>query len=178
MNFIKKFFLEWKIKQALHAQKGTKRQTPNYDEAESIGVLLKTNQPEMLPALQKLMNQLSKDNKKVNILVYVPAKESVLDFGFQHYTFTEKEIDNWGNINLEVVETFINQPFDFLFCISKEEELVFQYVLAKCKAKCRIGKFSDNNASFYEMRIAMKLSEDIDIFIQNALHYTQSIIYN
>lgn len=178
MNFIKKNFLRWKIKQAMQAQKSIKRQTPNYDEASSIGILLKTDNPLMLPAIQKLINQLAKDNKKINVLVYVPANEAVIDLGFQHYTFTEKEIDTWGNINLEVVETFMNQSFDFLYCISKNDEPIFQYILAKSKAKCRIGKFDEGNASFYEMMIHLKTEDDIAIFAQQALHYTQSIIYN
>lgn len=178
MNFIKKKILAWKVKQAVKAQKSTKRYTPNYDEASNIGILLKVTQSTLLPTVQKFINQLAKEGKKVSVLVYVPANEEMMDFGFQHYTFTEKEIDNWGNINLEVVETFIHQPFDFLYCISKEDELAFQYILAKSKAKCRIGKFGNEGASFYEMMIDLKPTDDIDIFIQQALHYTQSIIYN
>ena len=177
MNFIKKFFLDWKIRQALQLQAGVKRQTPNYDEANTVGILLKTNNLSMAQSIQKFISQLIKDGKRVSILHYIGKNDPTIDLGFQHYSFSEKQIDSLGNINLEVVETFIAQNFDFLYCVSKEDELPFQYILAKSKAKCRVGKF-DSNPSFYELMINLKPEEDIDVFAKQALYYTQSIIYN
>jgi hypothetical protein len=178
MNSIKIFFLKWKVKQALKAQKVTKRQTPNYDEASTIGILLKTEQEAMVQATQLFIQKLLKDGKKVTVLVYIAKPEHTITFNFQHYTVTEKEIDHWGNFNSEIVETFVGQAFDYLYCISKEEEIIFQYILAKSKAKCRVGTYKKENAAFFELMINLQSEQDIDIFTEQALHYTQSIIYN
>ncbi|MCU0393239.1 MAG: hypothetical protein MUE81_19170 [Thermoflexibacter sp.] len=179
MNFLKEFFLKWKIKQALVAQKGmSQRQTPNYDEAKSIGILLYTQNINMTKSIQKLLHTFEKDGKKVTVLAYFPDKENHLEFNFQHFVLTEQEITNWGEIKSEIVETFIHQPFDYLYCISKESSLVFKYILAKSKAKCRVGKYEKSEAAFFELMIDLKTEQDIDFFVQQALHYTQSIIYN
>lgn len=178
MNFIKKTLLGWKIKSALKEQKGIRRQTSNYDEATQIGILLKTEDLNMVESIHKFVQKLTKDNKKVTVLVYFPNPINTITFQFQHYSLTEKEVDYWGTIHSEVMETFINQPFDYLYCISKEEELIFEYILAKSKAKCRIGKYGKINEVFFEMMIDQKPEQDIDIFIEQALHYTKSITYN
>ncbi len=178
MNQIKKFFLTWKVKQALKAQKAIKRPTPNYDEASTIGILLKTEQDAMGLAVQHFIQQLTKDGKKVTVLAYLPKPENTVTFNFQHYVITEKDIDTWGNLNSEITETFIGQPFDYLYCISKDDEIIFQYILAKSKAKCRVGAYKKENATFYELMIDLPPEQDIDIFTKQALHYTQSIIYN
>ncbi|TAH17546.1 MAG: hypothetical protein EAZ08_13555 [Cytophagales bacterium] len=178
MNFIKKTFLDWKIKKAINLQKNIRRQTLNYDEASIIGVLLKSEDPAMTQAVQNFLQRLAKDHKKVTVVVYHTTSENVINFQFQHYSFTEKEIDNWGSIRSEIVENFILQSFDYLYCISKEEEPVFQYILAKSQAKCRIGKYNPKNEVFFEMMINQKPEQGIDIFIEQALHYTKSITYN
>lgn len=178
MNFIKKTFLDWKVRKALIAQKNVRRQTLNYDETSFIGVLIKTEDPSMTQAIQTFLQRLAKDRKKVTVIVYQGAAENTVDFQFQHYLFTEKEIDNWGNIRSETIENFIHQSFDYLYCISKEEEPVFQYILAKSHAKCRIGKYNPKNEAFFEMMIDQKAEQGIDIFIEQALHYTKSITYN
>lgn len=178
MNFIKKTFLDWKIRQAVKKQKDIPRQTLNYHEAKSIGILLKTEDATMVKAVQVFFQKLTKDSKKITILIYQSKPENAVDFQFQHYLLTEKEIDNWGNIHSEIMENFISQPFDYLYCISKEDEPVFQYILAKSKAKCRIGKYSQANEVFFEMMIDQKPEQGIDIFIEQSLHYTKSITYN
>jgi len=178
MNFIKKTFLDWKIKQATKRHKDIPRQTLNYDEAKSVGILLKAEDATMVKAVQIFLQKLTKDNKKIAILIYQSKPENAVDFQFQHYLLTEKEIDNWGNIHSEIMENFISQPFDYLYCISKEDEPVFQYILAKSKAKCRIGKYSQANEVFFEMMIDQKPEQGIDVFIEQSLHYTKSITYN
>lgn len=179
MNFLKKFFLEWKIKQALKEHKVlVNRRTPNYEEAKSVGILVYTSNPTDFVEVKKLIEAFTKDKKKVIALVYFPKQENLSTLDFQHYVLTDKEIDTWGNIKLEIVQNFIEQSFDYLYCISREEVLVFQYVLAKSKAKCRIGEYSEKNAVFFEMMIHLKAEQDIKTFIEQALHYTQSIIYN
>ncbi len=178
MNFIKKTLLGWKIKRALKEQIGILRRTPNYDQASLIGILLRTEDPAMVQSIEKFVQKLTNEHKKVTILVYTPASTNVVEFQFQHYLLTEKEIDNWGNIHSEVTETFINQPFDYLYCLNKEEESIFQYILAKSKAKCRIGRYGKESELFFEMMIDQKPEQGIDIFIEHALHYTKSITYN
>ncbi len=179
MNFLKKFFLEWKIKQALKKRQNlAHRRTPNYEEAKSIGILLYVTHSADLVEVKKLLKTFAKDGKKVVCLVYFPKPENLPTLDFQHYVLTDKEIDTWGNVKLEIVQNFIEQPFDYLYCISQEEVLAFQYILASSKARCRIGKYSAQNAVFFEMMIDLKTEQNIKTFTEQALHYTQSIIYN
>jgi hypothetical protein len=59
----------------------------------------------------------------------------------------------WGNVTSNEVLRFADQPFDYLFYIDIESNPLFNYILAKTKAHCRIGKFKVKENAFYELMI-------------------------
>jgi hypothetical protein len=70
--------------------------------------------------------------------------------------FTLEQINFWGVLHSKEALQFANKPFDYLFHLDKETSPVFQHILAKTKAHCRIGKFRENENPFYEFMIDSK----------------------
>jgi hypothetical protein len=67
--------------------------------------------------------------------------------------FTENEITFWGNITSSSALKFSDTPFDFLFYIDTKPNPLILNLLARSKAKCRIGKFWNEGKLFLEFMI-------------------------
>lgn len=139
-----------RVKSWLKGNKGN-RGTTKYSEAKNIGVIFCINESSDLSKINSFIRRIKEDNKEVNVLAYFPKKEEEYSYDYTH--FTPKQISFWGNINADAVNKFTNQSFDYLFHLDENTPLVMKGILAQSKAKCRIGRYNEENAPFYELMI-------------------------
>ncbi|MDX1904726.1 MAG: hypothetical protein SFU27_11260 [Thermonemataceae bacterium] len=151
------------------------RNTLNYDEAKEIGVLFSHSNEDNPKALNYFVKLLKKDGKNIKILAYFEEKHSnPYDFRFDF--FTAKEVDNRNQVKSLQVEEFIQKEFDYVYCINVTEFAVFDYIMQKSRAKCRIGKFYPKHTDGFEIMIDMgENTNAVDLILQ-MLHYTKSLI--
>lgn len=142
----------------------------SYDKAKSIGVIFSIDDQSKHETIKKFINQLHKDGKKVQVLAFLPKGKD--NFEFMYDFFTLKDISMWGNFTADQVTNFANQPFDYLFYIDDTSHPVIRNILAMSNAKCRVGKFIDDNSAFCELMIRTE-NGSIQNLVNEMYRYTK-----
>lgn len=127
------------------------RSSTSYDQAKSIGIIFSTDDLKKHETVKKFVKRLERDGKKVHVLSFLPKGKENFEFLFDF--FTEKDVSFWGNFTAELVINFANKPFDYLFYLDVDSNLLIKNILAMSKAKCRVGKFDEENNAFFELMI-------------------------
>lgn len=178
MNAVKKYFLREYNKIVVKKYRNNVRETLNYSDAKNIGVLFFTRNEDMHVSINQLFNKINKDNKNFRALTFHDDVRRNL-YHFDYTFFKIDEVSLFGKIKSEHVEHFINIEFDYLFCITLEEDIdTFDQILVRSKAKCRVGNFREDKSHLYECMIRLKSGEEIDKLIHQMLKYTQAICHN
>lgn len=143
-------FLRWRIRKALTKNKSLRANLP-YKQALNVGVLFSVEDKQKHNEIKEFIHQLEQDGKKVHVLEYLPLKAENYEFMFDFFTL--KELNFWGEITSEVALKFISTPFDYLFYIDRQSNPLALYLLADSKAKCRVGRYHENETDFFELMI-------------------------
>jgi hypothetical protein len=122
-----------------------------YKQAGSIGIIFTVEDKQKHEAIKEFISQLEQDDKKVQVLEFLPEKKINHEFKFDFFTI--KDISFWGDLNAANALKFIDIPFDYLFCIDKESNPQILHVLARSKAHCRVGRFTDSENQYFEFMI-------------------------
>jgi hypothetical protein len=125
-----------------------------YKQAASIGVIFTVEDKAKHDEVKDFVKKLEHDGKQVKVLSYLPKNKD--NYEFMYDFFTEKDVTFWGNISSESVNRFVEMPFDFLFYIDVNANPLILNILARSKAKCRVGKFWENGKRYFEFMIEVK----------------------
>jgi len=139
-----------RTRQALKKNHSLRASLP-YLQAHTIGVLFTVEDKQKHLDVKEFIHQLEQDGKKVQVLEYLPLKKENYEFRFDF--FTVKDLTFWGKINSAQAQKFLETPFDYLFYLDKEANPLALYLLAASKAKCRVGRFIENDEAYFEMMI-------------------------
>jgi len=145
------------------------RSSMAYDTAETIGIVFSIDDIHKHEAIKSFIQNLEGDGKKVEVIAFLPKKKENHEFLFDF--FTTKDISFWGNFTSDKVVDFASKPFDYLFYIDLESSPLIRNILAMSKAKCRVGKFSEENEPFCEMMI--QTSNNIPGLVDEMYKYTK-----
>jgi uncharacterized protein DUF6913 len=151
-------WLNFKTKKAYKSNSGL-RESVSYKSAERIGILFCNDEQRKLNDVDKLSDLLKKDNKKVKII----AQEN--KSGFKHLpydTFNEDNFSFWGKFIGKPINDFIKADYDFLICLDDRPNHMIRSILANSQAKCRIGKFDEDNEQMFEMMLESSASNGRD----------------
>jgi len=143
-------FLKIRTNSQLKKNKTPRSSTP-YKRALSIGILFSVEDKQKHDHIKEFIHKLEHDGKKVQVLEYLPNKKENYEFMFDFFTL--KDISLWGKIESEKTLNFSDTPFDYLFCLDTERNPMVLYLLARSKSKCRVGRFNDNEKTFFEFMI-------------------------
>ena len=144
---------------------------PSYEQAKRIAVLYTfedEKKEEAVDALKELIDV----TKKVDILCFIDKKE--IPYG-KHPSFRIEQLSNWGKINSEEVEKFLETPYDYLIHLDFEMNEIIKNLLTNTKAKCRVGFHADSASSYYELMIGMNKSAGTTNFAQQIVKYIKAI---
>ena len=176
MNKIQELALKQRIAKAIKQNKAT-RKTPNFHEAKEIGLLFYTESPDQFEEMNLFYRLLKNEGKKVEALTFFVLKNDS-PYNFPYHFITEADITWDGKINSDNASLFIEKKFDFLFCVCTKHLLVFDYLLAKSQAYCRVGSFQDSAIDFFELLVAAETSQTEGEIIEMMLKTTQAITNN
>jgi hypothetical protein len=163
-------FLRMRTSTALR-KAGIKRASTPYKHAESIGIIFSVEDRQKHDYIKDLIKKLEQDGKKVSVLEFLPKKKENYEFLFDF--FTVDELSFWGNITSEKAMKFSNTPFDYLFYIDSQSNPLVLHLLARSKAHCRVGRFSEDESPFFEMMIEDNGSTKS--LIDNVYKYTRQL---
>lgn len=129
----------------------TVRATVPYDQAHNVGVIFTVEDKEKHEAIKDFVKKLENDGKKVQVIEFLPADRENYEFKFDF--FSEKDLSFWGKLTAENALRFSDVSFDFLFYIDLEPNPFVMYLLARGKARCRVGRSWPQTRHYFEFMI-------------------------
>lgn len=149
----------------------TPRYSEAYKKAVSVGVIFTVEDRKKHDHIKNLIRKLEHDGKQVKALGYLPPDQENYEFLFDFFTY--REISMWGNITASSAVKFAATPFDFLLYLDTTPNEFILNLVAKSKAKCRIGKFWKDGEQYFEMMI--ESNGDSRTFIDELYRYTSAL---
>jgi hypothetical protein len=143
-------FLKFKTKSLLKRNKA-QRNNISYQQAKTVGLIFTVEDKQKHFIVKEFIKKLELDGKIIQVLEYLPAQHDNYEFKFDF--FTDKDLSFWGNITSAAAIQFTEAPFDFLFYVDLEPNDLVLNLLARSKAKCRVGRFSDSGTQYLELMI-------------------------
>ena len=83
-----------------------------------------------------------------------------------------------GDIHSPKMNAFLDTQFDYLFCIESEHQPIFDIILSKTKANCRVGLFSEKRTNLFELMVENPDWHNVEHTLKQMLKYTKLLIYN
>ncbi len=143
-------FLKYRTDSILKNNK-TQRSNVPYNEAKRIGIIFSVEDKGKHETVKELIRKLEQDGKQVQVIEFLPEKKENYEFKFDF--FTEKDLSFWGNLTSHDALKFADVPFDFLFCLDTVPNPLVLHLLARSKAKCRVGRSWDDDRNYFELMI-------------------------
>lgn len=143
-------FLQFSTNSHLRKNRSERTCLP-YAEAQKIGIIFTVEDKQKHNNIKELVKRLEKDGKKVTVLCFLPEDKQNYEFLFDF--FTAKEFNMWGNVNSPAAIKFTGINFDYLFYLDTDPNPLILNLLARCQAKCRLGKFWETGKPFFELMI-------------------------
>ena len=153
------------------SKRKSKPNTVSFESAKLVGVLFTYSDLRSFNEIELFINTL-KQLKEVKVLCFNTLKDSI---NVNYSTVNMSELSNLGKLNSPAANDFINAPLDFLFHIDFELNEITQSILAKSKAKCRLGVYSDGGRNYYELMIGINKSAGITNFGEQLLKYAKGV---
>jgi len=154
------------------SQQSFKRSPVEYQKAKKIGVLVNAAEAKNIEIVKKFVETQSKNKRNVKVLAYFNDKEEHPNFPYSY--FGKKDVNLISKPSGQTVDQFINQPFDILFNLCQEENLMLNYIAALSKAHMRVGPFQEN-VDHYDLIIDTPPGKGINYFIQQAEQILENI---
>lgn len=167
---MKSKFLKYKTQSYLRKNK-TPRYNQAYEQAASIGVVFTVQDRQKHDHIKEFIRKLEHDGKKVKALAFLPPNQENYEFMFDFFTY--REISFWGTITADSAVAFANTPFDYLIYLDTEPNDLILSLVARSKAKCRLGKRWKDCDPFFEMMI--QSNGDSKALIDQLYQYTAAL---
>jgi len=124
------------------------RDSVAYKTADRIGIIFCNDEQSKIEDADRLINLLKKDNKKVKVIAQ-EHKSAIKHLPYD--TFNEENFSFLGDFIGKPINDFITTKYDFLICLDEQPNYLVRSILAYSQAKCRVGKFEENNQQTFEM---------------------------
>jgi len=146
-------FLSARTRAQLKSNK-TERVSLPFSAARNVGIIFTVEDKKKHDDIKDFVHQLEKDGKKVQVLSFLPENRDNYEFLFDFFTL--KDISFWGSITAANAVSFYSTSFDYLYYLDSTPNPILMNILARSKAKCRIGKHFENAQSYFELMIHSK----------------------
>lgn len=173
---LKEYFLKLRTQQVLKHNKA-QRFTLNYPDTRKIGLLFLLKNGDGHETLNRFVRRLKSEGKEVEALTLLGDK-NINPYKFNYNFITSDQLSPFGKLKSTPALNFIETRFDYLYCITQQDSLVFDYILAASKAKCRVGRFQEGKSDFYELMVNVQPSDGLKKLMETMLHYTKAIVHN
>jgi len=138
-------FLKIKTKSYLKRNKTLRSSTP-YKQAIAVGITFTVEDKHKHDFIKEFVKKLEHDGKTVSVISFLPNKKENYEFLFDF--FTEKDFTFWGNNVSNNAQAFADTSFDYLFYLDIEPNPLIINLLARSKAKCRVGQYKEESQSY------------------------------
>jgi hypothetical protein len=152
---------------------GRSRKLTNLKDAKRIGILYNLDEVPDYEVVAEFVTRLQHDRKEVKALGYVKNKNLIsrflpkLSFDF----FSGKDMNWFYKPVKDKVMDFISKDFDLLIDLDMKDSLPLKYISGLSMSMCRIGRYSEENTSCFDLMIDVNPSTPVNEFIRQITHY-------
>ncbi len=110
---------------------------------------------------------------RVMALGYVDAKHlpHYMSSRLNYDQFCQKDLDWYRRPHGNTVENFIAEEYEVLIDLTLDDLLPIQHIVAKSRARFKVGRYSRGNERFLDMMIDMAGSQSLPQLITQVHHY-------
>ena len=172
---------EWMGRRALVREVQTDRKpvAKNLAMSVKVGLIYLANDEVAHNQVRNYVKKIKEELGLTRIMALGYCEEKVLP----HYLHPKLNFDvfslkdlNWYRIpHGNVVQNFISEEYDVLIDLTVHDHLPLQYVLAKSKARFKVGRQSEANAYFLDMMIDTAGADSLPQLIGNVDRYLMMI---
>lgn len=170
---MKKALLQKKTEKKL--REAGRHKVPGFDHAQKVGVLFTLSTKKHYDETKEFVRILKDCGKQVKTLAFKPKNSENFELFFDF--FTEKDFNFWGKPVSENVVDFLDNPFDYLFCLDDQLHEFTAFMLAHSKAKSRIGIYDSQNDPFFEFMVGKTPHAEKVNYSEQMLNYLQKITH-
>ena len=148
--------------------------------ARRVGILYTLNEIPDYEKVSEFVAQLQQEHKEVKALGFVKSKSMIHRFlpKLSYDFFTKKDISWFYRPIHTKVRDFMNKEFDLLIDLSAGDTFPLKYIAGLSRAICRVGRFSEDNSSYYDLMIDLKPAMTLDDYLCQIKHYLTIIKTN
>ncbi len=155
-------------------------QMTNLRDAKRIGILYTLDDVPDYDRVSQFVSQLQIDHKEVKALGFVKNKNLVQRFlpKLSYDFFSRRDLTWFYKPIHNQVRDFIDKEFDLLIDLSLHDSFPLKYIAGLSNALCRVGRFSEENADYYDFMIDLKPSMTSEDYLGHIQHYLTVINNN
>lgn len=149
------------------------RSMVNLAGARTIGILYALQTAPDYTEVENFVTELQKAHKEVKALGFVQYKEMKDRFlpKLSYDFFSQKEVNWFYKPMNDKVSDFIRKDFDLLLDLTMEEALPLKFIAGMSRARCKVGRYSDDNNRYYDLMIKVETHERLPELIRQIKHY-------
>ena len=142
-----------------------------YNEAVQIGIVFSNDTHEKSLKAEQLVAKYRADNKQIKVVAY-DRNVQVKHLPFE--SFSNKDINFWGSFINQSINQFAETSFDFLICLDNPPSKIIQNLIAKSKAKCRVGISASMEVPDNLFELIIQTANDMNL-VDSIYSYTKNI---
>jgi len=145
----------------------------NLPAAKKVGILYTLEDIPDYDKVSEFVTQLQQDHKEVKALGFVKSKNLIQRFlpKLSYDFFSVKDVTWFYQPVHKTVKDFIDKEFDLLIDLSLSDSFPLKYIAGLSRSVCRVGKFSEDNISYYDLMIDLKPAVTLDEYLLQIKHY-------
>jgi hypothetical protein len=170
MTVIQERFLEYRTRVLLKRNR-TERATIPYKQASQIGIIWSVEDKVKHDTIKTLIKKFEQDGTQIQAIEFLPRNKDNYEFRFDF--FSEENLSFWGEINSSGAMKFSNASFDYLFYLDASPNPLILNLLARSKAKCRVGRSWAAGYPYFELMIDSV--SDINVMCETMYKYATQL---
>ena len=150
-----------------------KRKLINLRDARRIGILFTLDGISDYEKMETLVRTLQNEQKEIKALGFVRNTNLVSRFlpKLSYDFFSIKDLTWFYKPIHEKVHDLVTREFDILIDLSMYDCFPLRYIAGISKARCRVGRYSEENTGCFDLLIGSKPSMTIDDYFAQIHHY-------
>ncbi len=133
---------------------------------KSVGIIVDRNSNFDFEKLKHLQREIASGSENFSVLTYKKNKDNYNEF--RGVTITEKDFSWTGKLLVKDSILFLDKPFDMLIDYTKSNFIFKKYLIARSKAKFKVG-FANVDDKMYDLMFDVE--SDIEIFNKELVKY-------
>ena len=155
------------------ARNHTDRIITNLSDAQSVGIIYDSSNPDNDIIITKFAEHLRTEGKMVDILCFV--NDTKTDHKADVMVFNKKSLSWYRTPQDEQVEKFAKNNFDLLLACFTAESFPLEYVAGISNANWRVGTYNANKTGLYDFMINVGGKNDLSYFLEQTTHFLNQV---